>query len=545
MSRMVTQCWRPAGLPFSLWLVWSSATIAAQSGRASCLSPAGAQPGEESSDIPTLDPNAAREAAGAAAGLGRRVLHGLAWMLAQNVAARACSLLSQLALAALLRPADFGVIGLAYTVTSVASVLVNVGMDEVAMQRQRALRLWVGPVFWMTLGLSLAAAALVMLAAPFAAAAYGAPDMVGLLGVLAVSMPIGALASVPAVIMRAQLRFRFVAAYGTLEMAAQAALTVGLAWAGFGAYSFVLPAPLLAAVKAAAWWRLAGTGARLRPQVGRWKYMAGNTAAVFATRLLVALVGQGDYLVLGLLASHETVGAYYFGFRLAAQPLWILAGNFSGILLPALVRLGAEPARQMRAAMDASVLLSFCVMPLAMLQAAVAGPAIAVLFGEKWAAAVPVIQLLSVGLAFDGVSWVAGSLLSARGDFRTVFAYALAQTPIFFALVTAGALLGGSAGVAWSVLGFYAATQPFFVIRTYGRLGATLAEGLAIYVRPVALSAAAVGLATLASRLAANPSARIAVILLLGGALYAVLVRWLAPEVWQGMRDRLRSALKR
>ncbi len=494
-------------------------------------------------EIATRKPKGARDGLDAV-GLGRRVLHGMAWMLAQNVAARACSLLSQLALAALLLPADFGVIGLAYTVTSVASVLVNVGIDEVAMQRQRALRLWIGPVFWMTFGLAMVAATLVLVVAPAAAAAYGAPDIVGLLAVLALSMPIGALASAPGVLMRARMQFSFIAAYGTLEIVAQAALTVGLAWAGFGAYSFVLPTPVLAAVKAVVWWRVAGTRARFRPQVGRWRYVAGNTAVVFVTRSLVALVGQGDYIVLGLLASQDVVGVYYFGFRLAAQPLWMLAGNFSNVLLPALVQLNPEPARQMKAALDASVLLSFCVMPLAMLQTAVAAPLIVSLFGEKWATAVPVIQLLSVGLAFDAVSWVAGTLLSARGDFRTVFVYALAQTPLFFALVVAGAVLDGAVGVAWCVFGFYVVTQPFFVIRTYERLGSTLREGLAIYAKPLALSAAAVGGAMLASSLAARPLNRVLIILALGGAFYAMLVHWLAPEVWHGMRDRLISNSK-
>ena len=480
-----------------------------------------------------------------APGLGRRVLRGLAWMLAQNAAARACSLLSQLALAALLRPADFGTVGLAYTVASVAAVLVNVGVDDVALQRQRALRLWVGPVFWMTLGLAVAAAAVVMAAAPFAAAAYGAPEVVGLLAVLAVSMPVGALATVPGLLLRARMRFGFVAAYGAVETAVQAALTVGLAWAGFGAYSFVLPGPVLALARAVVWWRMAGMPAGLRPQVRRWRFVAGSTAAVFVTRSLVALIGQGDYIVLGLLASREVVGIYYFGFRLAVQPLWMLAGNFSNVLLPALVRMNPDPARQLRAALDASVLLSFCVMPLAMLQAAVAPPLMAALFGAKWAATVPIVQVLSLGLAFDAVSWVAGALLSARADFRTLSIYAVAQTPLFFALVVAGALAGGAVGVAWCVAGFYLVTQPLFVIRAYTRLGATPREALSIYALPVALSAAAFAGAALVSSLAARPLDRAVAVVVLGGGSYAALVRWLAPGEWRGMRDRLRSALRR
>ncbi len=479
--------------------------------------------------------------------LGRRALHGLAWMLAQNVVARASGLLSQLALAALLKPADFGIISLTYTITSVAATLVNVGIDDVLLQRQRALRLWAGPAFWISFSLSLVAGVLVILLSPLAAAAYKAPDLVGLLAILALSMPVGALGTVPEMIMRARMQFGILALYGTLEMVAQALLTVGFAWAGFGAYSFVIPAPILAAARSIAWWRLAAAKTNFRPQRKRWKYVVGNTAATFVTRTLIALIGQGDYVVLGLLASQDVVGAYYFGFRLAAQPLWILAGNFSSVLFPALVQLKSDPARQGGAALKASTLLSFCVMPLALLQSAIAAPLVTSLFGQKWAPSIPIIQLLSVGLAFDAVSWVAGALLSARGEFRAALRYALVQVPVFFALVTVGAELDQAVGVAWAVCIYYAITQPFFVYEAYRRVGITTRQVVSIYLRPTSYAAMAVGVGWAVSMLplfAARPLIRIVIITAAGAASYAALVRWLAPEVWNELRDRLNSGLQ-
>jgi PST family polysaccharide transporter len=74
-------------------------------------------------------------------------------MLAQNVVARVCGLFSQLVLAVLLRPADFGLIGLTYTVTIIASTITSIGIEDVVLQRKRALHLWSGPAFWISLGL--------------------------------------------------------------------------------------------------------------------------------------------------------------------------------------------------------------------------------------------------------------------------------------------------------------------------------------------------------------------------------------------------------
>ncbi len=480
--------------------------------------------------------------------LGRRALHGLVWMLAQNVVSRACSLLSQLVLAALLRPADFGLIGLTYTVSSITTTLLNIGIDDVLMQRSKALRLWAGPAFWISFGLALAAALLMVGASPLAATIYQAPGMVGLLAILALSMPIGALATVPSVVLRARMQFGTVAVYGALEIVAQATLTVVLAWYGFGAYSFVIPAPLLAAAKSVAFWRLASLDASYRPKRRRWKYLVGNTAANFMSRLLLTIMGQGDYMMLGLVASQAVVGSYYFGFRLAAQPLWVLAGNIAGVLFPALVQLKAEPRRQGDAALKASALLSFCVMPLALMQAAVAAPVVDSLFGDKWASAIPVIQLLSFGLALDAVSWIAGALLSARGEFKAGLAYMLCLAPIFFVLIGIGAWLDKAVGVAWALCVYYAATQPVFVYVVYRRCGVTIGQVAAIYLKPIVCGAAGIGLGFAVSLLpavASIPLLRAIIICAVGGVIYAGLVRLLAPEIWHEVKDRVSRAVRR
>lgn len=480
--------------------------------------------------------------------LGRHSVRGLAMMLAQNVVGRFSGLFSQLALAALLAPADFGIVGLAYTVATIVATLTNIGVEDVILQRRRSLYLWSGAAFWINLGVATLGGLLVLLLAPIAAASYGAPRLTGLLAVLALAMPLGTLASVPGMILRSQLQFRVFAVYGSVEIVVQALMTVALAWAGYGPYSFVLPLPILAVVKASIWWHLIGFRPRLRPHRRRWKYLVGNTSAAFLSKLIVALIGQGDYIVLGLLASQSAVGSYYFGFRLAAQPVWILAGNVAGILYPVLIQLKSDPVRQGEAALNASIVLSYCVMPLALIQAAVAGPVLGSLFGQKWTTSIPVIQLLSVGLALDAISWVAGSLLAARGEFAVGLRYVAVQLPIFFGLVMAGALLDQEVGVACAVCAFYAVTQPIFVYGVYRRVGVSLRQVALIYLKPTLYAALAVGPSLVVLAIlpfAVHPIAQAAFICLTGGILYIALVRGFAPEVWREVTKRIRGALAR
>ena len=483
-----------------------------------------------------------------ASSIGRRAIHGLILLLAQNLVARACGLLSQLILAALLRPADFGTISLTYTVTTLAITLTKLGIDDVALQRKTALRVWTGPAFWISLSLNSLAAVVVLAISPVAALVYHTPEIVGLLAILALAMPIDALSTVPSIVMRSRMQFSKVAIYGSFEIILQSLLTILFARAGFRAYSFVIPVPSVTILKAFVFWRLASYKTTFRPQVRRWKYVVGNTAANFTNKLIITMIGQGDYITLGLLATRDVVGVYYFGFRLAAQPLWILAGNFNGVLYPLLTQWKADPVKQAAIAFKASTLLSFCVMPLAFVQAAVARPLVSTVFSHRWNASIPVIQLLSVGLALDAVSWVAGALLNSRGEFKSGLKYTLMQAPIFFALVIGGALLDKLYGVAFGVFLYYAITQPLFVLGVYRRVGMTARQVAPLYLKPIFLAGLAVGLAlgvSLLVPLTTSPLTRVVVISTTSAFFYAVLVRVLAPDVWIELTSRLGNALRR
>jgi PST family polysaccharide transporter len=377
--------------------------------------------------------------------------------------------------------------------------------------------------------------------APVAAAIYRSPVLTALLPLMAASMPLTALSTLPTAKIRADLNFRLLASYTTIELAIMQLLTIGLAVWGFGVYSFAIPLPVMALVRAVVFWLIA------RPRLNRLRLrqirmMGSNSAAVFGTKILTAAVGQGDYFVLGLVAAKPVVGAYFFAFRLAIQPVQLLAGNLSNVLFPILAHLRNEPVRQGKAALDASRLLAFVVMPYCFLQAAVAGPLLSLVFGAKWQAAIPLVEILSVGLAFDAVSWVAGALLQARGEFRRSFVYSCIFFPLFFAMVSLGAVYFSGLGVAIAVSFFYFAFAPIYSYRVFRRLGISLAEVAAINVPPVAFATMAVVAAlALDSLIPSGNLVKTAIIGIAGSLFYLAFVRLLAPSIFRQLLARIRS----
>ena len=476
----------------------------------------------------------------AATSLGRSTTTGFLWLMVQSMSGRVASFVSQLVLARLLMPEAFGQVGLAYTVTTLVGAFISFGIDDVLLQRLRTIRYWVAPAFLSSMGLALLGMAAMLVAAPLAAHVYASPGLVGLIAILAVNLPINAAAVVPGVKLRAAMNFRFLATYASAELVAIQLASVLLAWCGLGAYSFVIPLPLAAAVRVAVFWWKAPTRLRLRGRRAQFRHMIGSGLLVLGTRLLVELVNQGDYVVLGLMASETVVGVYFFAFRLAAQPLRMLAGNFGSVLFPALVQLNAEPARQEAAALRASRLLAYTVTPLCFVQAALAAPLLHLMFGARWDGAIPLIQILSLGLPGDAVAWIAGALLVARREFRRDFLYLALFSPPFFVFVAMGAYLGSALGLSIGVSLYYAVVKPLNSWMVFRR-SMTLADFVHIYVTPALLAAAAIGAAyglACVRPVAGSPVAQMAVVCLLGPAAYLGLLRLFVPAMPREMLER-------
>ncbi|WP_029606360.1 lipopolysaccharide biosynthesis protein [Kozakia baliensis] len=420
--------------------------------------------------------------------VGKAATSGFIWLAVQSLAARGIGFVTQIILARLLMPADFGLIGLALTITAIANSLIGFGIDEVLLQRQKSIAYWEGPAFWLSFGISVLGMLGMFAIAPLAAHWYNSPGLTGLIIAIALATPLRAIATVPTARIRAEMDFRFLATYNTFDIFALQGLTVVFAAFGWGPYAFAVPYPIVGVLRAVWFWRRSAPGIKRRFRRVQLRYLFGNSSYVLGTRILTELIGQGDYIVLGLIATKAQVGYYFFAFRFAAQPVRMLAGNVSSVVFPALAQYRAEPAVQTTKALSACSLLAYLVMPTCFLQAALSQPGLHLLFGARWMNAVSYVTILSLGLPFDAMTWVSGSILSARREFRTGFLYFLCALPYFYGLVLLGGHIGNVTGVAIAVALYYFTFPQVMTFAIFLRNGVPFGKVAEIYVGPSILS---------------------------------------------------------
>lgn len=374
------------------------------------------------------------------AGDGSALLRGLGAYASAEVLVRIVRLGTVVAIARKLSPELVGAAALALSLFELVRVLAGAGIgqriiaatdDMLAATCNTAHRL-----FWIwcccIAALQLAVAGVLAFSHP------GSALMLALLSGVYPMMPGGL---VQVFLMMREGRLGETARIGATQTLADHVLTMALvlAWPDpeTAAFAIVLPklltAPIwLLAVRRARPWAPNAAAGNV-PVAGFVRFGAG----VLATEMAVAARSQLDKLIIGALLGVKALGLYYFAFNAGLGITNSFVSAFATVLFPWLCRAtGADRAERYRR----GLLTGLCLfLPVTIAQVALAPFYVPLVFGEKWAAASPLVAVLGLGAlpmiaAAATTAWLRASERSALDGMASTVA----------SLVSLGALAIGA-----------------------------------------------------------------------------------------------------
>ncbi|MBX3387670.1 MAG: oligosaccharide flippase family protein [Phycisphaeraceae bacterium] len=487
--------------------------------------------------------------------LTHRTAAGLTWLLAQAVGSKLIGFASQLILAAILIPEQFGIYTFALGIATLINVLQHAGVGEILIHRHRRLDLWTNPAVWLSASLGVVAMLAVLAAAPIAALIRPEPNVARVVALVSITALLSALAIVPAAVLQVQMRQRAIGIVALVSTITGALVSVTLAWraAAWGVPALGGPVALaLGAIASGLWqttalWsaaRDARAALRPSPQLRRWRFMIADSLRLLASGVINTLTSQGATLILGVLHSIHVVGVFSFGFILSLQSVALLQTSLNAVLFPALSKLQQSPARLLGAYVRSSRLLAIVGMPACFLQAAAAEPVMRVLFAERWLEAVPVVQFLSIGMAFGLLGSINTSLIKAQGKFDLLVKITIAYGLTYLLATALGGFLGEHVAMSVAICAYMILWGPLGALIAVRTVGGGIRHILAIYGSPGLMAAASVSLAyVLGSQLPASSKADFAaqaiVMTVIAAAAHALLVRLFARDALTELLERL------
>ena len=468
---------------------------------------------------------------------------GIAWLTSQALIARVISYFAQLALAWYLSEDDFGLFGMALTISAFSTVLNQGGVFKILIHRHKSFNKWATPGFWLSVTMGVVVS-IVMLAMGAAATTLFQVEHPGklflLIAILAATPPITAAGTIAKAALHSQLRFKEVAAISTVSLLLRSIAKVVLAAMGFGAFSFVIPGLIFTPLDTIAMWTLSKPPVKKRMMIGRWKYLLGDGVMIILTALWYKLITHGDYLILACMVTQKELGLYFFAFSYSVQSIVMFTQGVAAVSFPALATLNDEPKRQVHAFTRGAKMLAATVFPVCVLQAVLAGPLLLGFFPAKWHPSIPMLQLLSIGMAGRTVSWLAASLMEAQGRFKARMWLGFFSAMLFMLMAYVGALLGGMIGLAVAVAVYYPIMAVCTVLVALPEDCEKMQTISSICLAPAMISAVAIGGAGLLSTLSTGDElTQILFTCVIGSVAYLVLIRIWMRDTWAEILTRL------
>jgi len=382
---------------------------------------------------------------------GRKVRSAARWSLINTVVMRLGNFATGILLARFaLGPAEWGVYGIAQTVLLVLLSANELGVSLAIVRWEGDPRRFAPTVLTLATASSGLLYAALFLAAPTVAGLLDSPDASGVLRVMCLCLVIDGIAQVPAGYLTREFAQGRRMVIDALNFVLSTAVTLLLAFGGWGAMSFAWGA-VAGNIAALVGCALAAPGL-LRfgwdPQQARALLRFGLPLA--GASLLALAVVNVDTMVVGSTLGGVSLGFYVLAFNMSGWPVRVISEAARRVSFAGFSRLADSPQALAQGFSRALGVLVAGTVPLCVLLGGLAEPVVRLVYGGKWLPAADALPwLMALGLIRIGCE-LAYDCLVAVGRRRSLILvqglWVLALIPVLIVGARTGGIVGVSQG---------------------------------------------------------------------------------------------------
>jgi teichuronic acid exporter len=277
---------------------------------------------------------------------------------------------------------------------------------------------------------------------------YDSPTLALAIGLLACVHVIYPFSMVQVFLAQREGRWRCVSGAVATQAVVDNLMTASLAIAGFGIWAIIVPKILVAPLwviwhRVSTPWKAVANGAG-----GLRRKLVVYSLQVLGVEMLATLRAHGDKAFIGVLLGPQALGFYAFASNIGNSITIGLSQCIGAVMLPHLRR-GHESGRVLDSFTPTLASMMIPLVPVILAQALLAWWYVPMLFGAKWADAIPLLVVMSMFSMARPVAVATSQLLRATGETLTDMLLATSTTVLFFA----GLLVGSSQGLLGATLG--------------------------------------------------------------------------------------------
>lgn len=384
--------------------------------------------------------------------LKNKAVSGVMWTALQRYSTLFIQFVSGIILARLLTPYDYGCIGMLTIFITLAEVFIDSGFGSALIQKKRPTQEDYSTIFFWNLGMAFFLYAVLFFTAPLIARFYKIPLLSNVLRVQGIVLFIYAFNIVQRNQLQKKLHFRVLSIVSIATSITALAITIFMAYSGFGVWSLVTQNIILAAI----------------PTFFFWFYVKWRPIRVFSKKSFIELFSFGGYMFLtqlvtrfgqqirglfiGKLYNASTMGYYSKAFgteKLASHSISQVLGQ---VTYPIYAEIQDDKARMINVLKQMSSSVAYLTFPFLLILILVAKPLFILLYSDRWLESVPYFQIICIGGIANCLQSVNLQTISAIGKSRVMFIWAVIKQGIGLVLVILGLYLSGIYGLLWGAV---------------------------------------------------------------------------------------------
>ncbi len=384
-------------------------------------------------------------------GLAARALRGLRWNYLGTVGRIVATFLSQIVLARLLGPEQFGLFGYAFLTVTFGALVVEMGLGQALVQTPQLTQEVIGTACGrLFLAGSTATLGVFLFADTIATHIFSAPQAGIVLKVMAPSLLVSAMTFPASAVLSRDIEFKVIQLAG-LGSYVLGYLVVGIAAAflDLGVWSLV-----------AAWHTYSLVACLLmymyspQPLVPRNPFKKLSISrfgmVIMFTNLLNWVIDSGPHVAIGRYLGATFLGQYTVANNLVRVPADHLVKNLQTVLFPLAARARDHDAGLRSAYLTVLSGVGLIAFPSFVFVAVLSQPLVLMLIGSQWVVAAQVLTPLSLAMIGHAVEALCGPVLAGRGEPRVELRLK-AVTLVLMIAVLAVTSSWSVAAVGWGV----------------------------------------------------------------------------------------------
>lgn len=327
-----------------------------------------------------------------------KVIKGSFWSIVERFGYLAIQFISNLVLARLLGPNDFGTIGILLVFTTLSNVLIDSGLTSALIQKKKISNDDISTAFYTNLGIAVIVYIIIFLSAPSIASFFKNQYLSVLLRVLEIMVVIDAFCAVQNTLLTRQMLFKKLTQYKITAIFIAAIVSITCAFLGFGIWALVIQYLVYSLLRLYLLWH----NTTWKPNSFLWrkdsfKSMFGYGSKLLLSTLIADLYNNFQSILIGRKFPISELGYYTQAQQLQQIPVGSLSRTVNTVAFPAYSQIQDDKVQFVNIFRKNLIVLVFINTPLMVLLSIIAKPLLVILYSEKWIGSVPYFQFLCLG----------------------------------------------------------------------------------------------------------------------------------------------------